>query len=143
MVYNWKEKVVLITGSGSGIGWQLAKLLAGKGAYVVLNGRNNKRLTEKENQLLELGYKASSFCADISTVENCIALIQHCQHTFGKLDVLINNAALSAAGTTVEQISPVVFTQLVQVNFLGAVYTTQAALPLLKQSKGSILFISS
>jgi NAD(P)-dependent dehydrogenase (short-subunit alcohol dehydrogenase family) len=143
MQFNWQNKTVIITGSGIGIGWQLAKELAQAGANVVLNARNKDRLVQRVTELTAQGYKATFYSGDISDIKICNALVEHCITTFGRLDVLINNAGLSAEAQTIEQLNPDVFTQLVQVNFLGAVYCTQAALPYIKKTKGHILFISS
>ncbi|RXK61474.1 SDR family oxidoreductase [Lacibacter luteus] len=143
MHYNWQNKVVLITGSAMGIGWQLAQEFAQAGASVVLNARNKKRLKFKEQLLAEKGYKVTSFCGDVSDAHTCKQMIEHCITTFGKIDILINNAGLSAESNPVEEINVDVFAELVKVNFLGAVYCSKEALPYLKKTKGHLLFISS
>lgn len=143
MQFNWQKKVVVITGSSTGIGWQLAQQLAEAGANIVLNARNKNRLQQKERLLAIKGYNVTSFCGDVSDAAMCKLMIDYCMSTYGRLDVLINNAGLSAEPNTVEKINADVFTQLVQVNFLGAVYCTQAALPYIMKTGGAVLFVSS
>lgn len=143
MQFNWQNKVVLITGSATGIGWQLAQELAQAGASIVLNARNKNRLEQKEQLLADKGYNVRSFCCDVSDAEMCRRMIEYCVSAFGQINVLINNAGLSSEPTTVEKTSTSVFTQLVQVNFLGAVYCTQEALPYMKKTGGTVLFVSS
>jgi short-subunit dehydrogenase len=138
----WKNKVVLITGSRMGIGKEMAKQLGELDAQVMLNARNPKALKETEKELKDLGHQVSSFAADISNPNECNALIDATINEFGRLDALINNAGL-ASQTDIEKIDPKVFKSIVDVNLNGAVFMTQAALPALKESKGSLLFCGS
>lgn len=138
----WKDKVVLITGSSRGIGRQLATEIGKLGGIVVLNGRNKNRLEETATQLKTKGLNVAFVPGDISKPDSCAKVIGQTIAAFGKLDVLINNAGISAKAT-VEEINPEVFKQVMDVNFMGSVYMTQAALPYIKQTRGSILFIGS
>ena len=138
----WNDKVVLITGSRRGIGRHLANEIGKQGGKVVLNARNKNRLEETATQLKAQGLDVAFFPGDISDHEICTKIIGQTIAAYGKLDVLINNAGISAQGS-VEELHPDVFRQIMDVNFMGAVYMTQAALPHIKQTGGSILFIGS
>ena len=138
----FKDKIAIITGSSRGIGKSTAIAMSKQGASIILNGRNNKRLMEVENQIKEIGGRVSSYCGDISIPEEGKRLIDHTIKTFGKLDILVNNAGVSMRGDFAE-LKPEVFKTIFDINVLGAVNTSLNAIPYIKKSKGSIVFVSS
>ncbi len=93
---DFKDKVVVITGASSGIGKALAEELAKRGANLVLGARQYVTLCEI-TAALETKYqiKALAVQADVSKEEDCEQLVKQTLVTFGKIDVLINNAGLS------------------------------------------------
>lgn len=138
----FENKVVVITGSSMGIGNQMAWQLARQGAHIVLNGRNAARL-EKAGAALEAeGFTVMTVAGDVSKEADCQALIAQAVQEFGQVDILINNAGVSTEGMVTE-LEGSVFKKIMEVNYLGSVFPTQAALPYLKKSKGSVIFISS
>ena len=138
----WKNKVVIITGSSIGIGRRLAFEIGKRGGKVVINARNKSRLDKTYADMKSQGLDVSACPGDISKYEDCVKIIAHSIKIYDKLDVLINNAGI-AAKATLEEIKPVVFKQVMDVNFLGSVFMTQAALPYIRKTEGSILFIGS
>lgn len=138
----FKDKVAVITGSSMGIGKATAMELARNGTKVVLNGRNKERLEKAKNELLSKGYEVIAVQGDVSAFEDCQKLIKEAVSQFGRIDILINNAGKSSRGYF-EVLDPVVFREMMEINFLGCVYPAKAALPYLKESRGSIIFISS
>ena len=116
--------------------------MAALGARLVLNGRNEKRLATSLAELQGRGAEAIAVTGDISKASDCEALINETIAHFGRLDVLINNAGISMEGK-VEELDPEVVKKVMDVNFLGSVYPTQKALPHLRKTKGSIIFIGS
>ena len=72
-----KDKVVLITGSGGGIGKATAIAFCKKGAKVVLNGRNVDKLAKTEKELKEKGYNVTAFTGDVTDLNDCQKLIAH------------------------------------------------------------------
>ena len=138
----WKNKVVIITGSSIGIGFSLATEISKKGAKVILNARNKDRLYNSFTNLKAQNFDISACAGDISKYKDCKKIIEHTISNYGKLDILINNAGITAEAT-LEEMKPEIFKQVVDVNFLGSVFMAKAALPYIKQSKGSILFIGS
>ena len=139
---NFQDKVAVITGSSRGIGKATAIELAKNGASVVLNGRDQFRLTKTEKEIKAIGGKVLSVCSDISIPSQARHLIDKTIETFGRLDILINNAAVSMRGNF-SDLDPVIFKTIFDTNVLGCVNTSIPALPYIRISQGSIVFISS
>lgn len=139
---KFKDKVVIVTGSSMGIGKATAIELCKQGACVVLNGRNAERLEKTKNKLAEKGFNVIAVAGDVTNVEDCKNLINKTITAYGKIDVLITNAGISMR-EHFENIQPEVFKQIVDSNIIGSAYPTMHALPYIKKSKGSIVFISS
>lgn len=139
---HFNDKVVIITGSSMGIGKTLAIQLAASGAKVVLNGRNQSRLDQTEQELKSLGYAPLAIQGDISNWDDAKRLIDDTIAHFGQLDLLINNAAMTTRGKF-ELVEPQVFEKLFQVNVMGSIFTTKAALEALKASKGGVVMVGS
>lgn len=141
-VEKFQDKVVIITGSSRGIGKATAIELVKNGASVVLNGRNQERLTQAENEIKALGGKVLTVCCDVSIPNQAKNLINKTIETFGKLDILINNAGVSMRGDF-SDLNPEVFKTVFETNVFGVVNPTIPALPHIKKSRGSIVFVSS
>src|SRR5882724_437828 len=91
-ISNITDKVVVITGASSGIGESTAKLLAERGAKVVLGARRSNRIDTVAQQISAAGGKAIGFATDVTKRAEVEALIQRAVDGFGRVDVLINNA---------------------------------------------------
>jgi short-subunit dehydrogenase len=140
---SFKDKVVIITGASSGIGKSLAEELAKRGANVVLGARQYATLCEITAELeKKYGTKALAVQCDVSKEEDCKSLITQTITTFGKIDVLINNAGLSMRALF-NDLDLSVLKNLMDVNFWGTVYCTKYAMPEILKSKGSIVGVSS
>ncbi len=139
---DFQDKVVLITGSSSGIGKTTAIQMSERGACVVLNGRCKEKLIKVEEQIRKQGGKVTSFCCDISDPDHAEKLLEFALKSFGKLDILINNAGVSMRGNFSE-LKPKVFKTVFDTNVLGTANISIPALPYIKKTKGSIVFISS
>lgn len=138
----YANKVVLITGGSMGIGKNMASLVLHYGGKVIVTGRNPERLTALAEAWSKYRDNFLAYPLDAADSAGQAALMQQIHQQFGRLDVLINNAALSAYGS-LETTDPQVIHTLIDTNIKGILFTTQAALPLLRESKGHILFISS
>ncbi|NNC95362.1 MAG: SDR family oxidoreductase [Chitinophagales bacterium] len=137
-----KNKVAIITGSSMGIGKAIAEELATRGVNLVLNGRDPEKLKITEAELRSRGAKVISVIADVRSPDECNKLVNDCIETFGRVDILVNNAGVTSRGS-IEQMNPNVLHQVMDTNFLGSVFPTQAALPYLKKTKGHVIFINS
>ena len=138
-------KVVVITGGNSGVGAASAKLFASEGATVVISARRAQALTEVENEIKALGGTVLSVPTDIAKVEDCDNLIETTVATFGKIDVLVNNAGVLDEGLkAINKFSDEDLDRVVQVNQKGTMYCMRAALKhMLPQQSGSIVNVAS
>lgn len=138
----FQDKVAIITGSSRGIGRATAIELVKNGASVVLNGRNQERLTQAENEIKALGGNVLAVCGDVSIASDAKDLIDKTIAAFGRLDILINNAGVSMRGD-MSDLNPEVFKKVFETNVYGVVNLTIPAMPHIKKTQGSIVFISS
>lgn len=139
---DFRDNVAIITGSSMGIGKAIASKLAKQGAKVVLNGRNQEKLNATTQELTELGHNIVSIQGDISNENDCRRLVSTTIEQFGRIDILINNAGVSMRGM-VQELSPALINTVFQINTIGPFMLCQMALPHLKKTMGSIVFISS
>ncbi|KZX86222.1 acetoin dehydrogenase [Oleiphilus sp. HI0009] len=140
---SFKNKVCVVTGAGSGIGRSLAIQLADAGALLAISDVNQASLDETLN-LLSLPHKdVMTMLVDVSKREQMEAFAEKVEDTYGRADLVINNAGV-ALMQTVEDTSYEDFEWLMDINFWGVVYGTKSFLPLLKRSSdGAIVNISS
>ncbi|MFX0558641.1 SDR family NAD(P)-dependent oxidoreductase [Maribacter sp. CXY002] len=136
------EKVVLISGSSMGIGKAIAIELASYGAKIVLNGRDTEKLQQTKSDLKAKGYDVIAVPADIRNTVECKKLINKAIGHYQKLDILINNAAVSSRGS-IEHMAETNFMILAETNFLGSAYLCKYAIPHLKKTEGHIICINS
>lgn len=140
---SFKDKIVVITGASSGIGRALAEEMAKRGANVVLGARQYVTLCEITAELQQkYGIRALAIQADVSKEADCETLVQQAVLTFGKVDILINNAGLSMRALF-KDVDLAVLKNLMDVNFWGTVYCTKHALPEIFKTTGSIVSVSS
>ncbi len=137
-----KDKVIIITGSSSGIGYGLAKTCLKLDMKVVMAARN---IESMQFLVKKGGYEESSYLivsTDVTQPEDCKNLVEQTVNKFGRIDVLVNNAGISMRALFSElEINTI--KKIMDVNFWGAVYCTKYALPYLLESKGSIVGVSS
>ena len=138
-----KNKVLIITGASSGIGKSLAHEFASRGAQLVLAARQYVTLCELAQELeQQYGVKAIAVKCDVAVEEDCEHLINQTISTFGKIDVLINNAGISMRALFKDTDLKVLKT-VMDVNFWGTVYCTKYALPEIIKTKGTVVGVSS
>ncbi|MBT3229942.1 MAG: 3-oxoacyl-ACP reductase FabG [Candidatus Marinimicrobia bacterium] len=92
---DYQGKVVIVTGSTRGIGYQIALSLAGLGAKVVVSSRKAEDCQRVQQEFEAQGYTCLGVAADVSSMENCKALAATALETFGQVDVLVNNAGIT------------------------------------------------
>lgn len=138
----FRDKVVIVTGSSSGIGKALALQLGAQGAKVVINSRGAEKLQQVADELLAKGYDIIAVPANVGKLDECQRLVDATLSHYGKIDVLINNAGANMHGR-VEDTDPEVLHLPMEINYLSALYMTRLCLPSLKESKGSVMFVSS
>lgn len=138
----FQGKVAIITGSSRGIGKAIAIKLAEKGASIVLNGRNHSRLNDTENEIRKIQPEIISVCCDVSTIQGGQYLIDEAIKKFGRIDMLVNNVGVSMRGKLAD-INPEVYKTILDSNVLSVVFPSIPAIRHLRETKGSIIFISS
>lgn len=135
-------KAVVITGSGKGIGAACAKGAAHQGAAVVVNDIDDSA-HETANAILAEGGKAVACLADVSKWDEAGRLIDCCLEAFGKIDGLVNNAALYNRAR-IDELEPESARAQVEVNVLGTMFcTAHAVRHMLEQGSGSIVNVVS
>ena len=141
-------KIIVITGASDGIGAELARQLAARhraGVALVLAARDEGRLAQVAAQCTALGAQTLVVKTDVSVESDCRRLMALSAERFGRIDALINNAGISAQALfgDVMPADLAWYEQLMRINFWGSVWCTHAALPWLRQSRGSIVAVSS
>jgi len=140
---SYAGKTVLITGASEGIGRALALELAAAAARLALNARSTARLEETARECAARGAEVLALPGDVARPADCAMLVARTVERFGALDALVNNAGITMWSRFEELRDLTVFERLLAVNYLGAVYTTAAALPHLKRARGLIVAVAS
>jgi len=139
-------KVIIITGASDGIGAEMARQLArrhGAGVALVLAARNAAMLELVAADCAAAGAQTLVAPTDVSVQAQCLALVAAAVARFGRIDALVNNAGRSAHALLEEVADLGWYEELMRINLWGSVWCTHAALPYLKQSRGSIVAVSS
>lgn len=137
------NKVVLVTGGSSGIGAAAVELFAKEGASVAFVGRNEAKLKDVSARLNQHGAKSLAIKADISKEEEAKTIVQRTVDKFGKLDVLVNNAAIFRVKSLLEPDILANYDETMNTNLRPVVQITSLAIPFLIASKGNIVNVSS
>ena len=138
-----KDKVIALTGASEGIGRAIALRIAAQGGTLVLAARNQAKLDAVAAECEALGGTALAIPTDVGDEAACKNLIDTTVETYGRLDVLINNAGISMHGRVDELKDTALFERIMRVNYMGTVWPTYYALPHLKASKGMVVGVSS
>lgn len=138
-----KEKVVVITGASSGIGEAAARLLAERGAHVVLGARRTDKLEALTASIRAAGGSAHHRALDVTRLDDMQAFVAFAQEKFGRVDVIVNNAGVMPlsplAALKIEE-----WNRMIDVNIRGVLHGIAAGLPLMKkQGRGQFVNVSS
>jgi NADP-dependent 3-hydroxy acid dehydrogenase YdfG len=136
-------RVALVTGASSGIGAATAALFASAGARVALAARRTDRLSELVERVRHAGGEAIAVQADVADRTSAEHMVAITVERFGRLDVLVNNAGVMMLAPFADG-NPDEWRQMMDVNVLGLLYATRAAVPHLRRSgRGDIVNVSS
>jgi 3-oxoacyl-[acyl-carrier protein] reductase len=144
-----KDKVVIITGAGHGIGRSFAQGCALEGANVAIVDIDEDGAKTTEANLSKIGVSSITIKSDISIKKDCESMVEVVQAKFKKIDVLVNNAAVFSTipvlrGRPMEEISTEEWDKVMNTNLRGTFLCCQAVVPIMKQQKrGRIINISS
>ncbi len=143
MAKELEGRVAAITGASSGIGEATAEALAEAGAAVSLGARRGDRLEKLAEKITSKGGRALAVPVDITQESEALGFIERTQKELGRLDILVNNAGVMLLGPVIGGDTNE-WRRMVEVNILGLLYCTHAALPLmLEQGGGHIVNVSS
>jgi 3-oxoacyl-[acyl-carrier protein] reductase len=146
MKMQLKDKVAIVTGAGRGIGRAIARALAQEGSNLILVARTAEQLKAVAEELNGFGVTALSVPADVSVEANVRSVIQKGTETFGKIDILINNAGIlpETIRVPVAEVDTEDWDRVLRINLRGMFLFTKAVLPVMKaQNDGFILTVSS
>ena len=142
-MFNLKGKTAIVTGASSGLGVVFAQALAEMGANLELAARRIEKLNEVASNLKPLSAKVRPFSCDVSKQEDVQSLVDDTVKTFGRLDIIVNNAGVAAMSPATD-ISVEEWNKVVAVNLTGVFLCARtAARQMIKQGGGKIINIAS
>ena len=142
MGFDLSGRTAFVTGATSGLGRRFAKVLAEAGADVAIAGRRAERLADLKSEIEGLGRKCAAVPLDVTDVSAIPRAFDAVEAALGPVHVLVNNAGMSREGPAAE-IAPVDFDAVMGTNLRAPLFLAQAAAPLLKQTRGVIVNITS
>jgi len=142
-LFNIKDKVILITGSSRGIGFELARIMGGEGARVILNGKDSLKLESSVSELKKNGVAAYAAAFDVTDTAGVERAIENIHTRVGPVDVLINNAGIQIR-SPMEEFSKSDLEKILSVNLEGAFTVSQVVGQyMIRRQKGKIINICS
>jgi short-subunit dehydrogenase len=143
MRYDWKDRVILVTGASSGIGRALAVELGRRGARVGLTARRAEELLKVAEEVERAGGKALALAADVRNPVEINSVAERVRATWGRIDVLIANAGMSST-TAATSLQADEASEVITINVIGVVNSVAAVLPdMLARKSGQLVAISS
>lgn len=134
---KFENKIALITGGNSGIGYATAAELTSQGATVIITGRSKAAINLAAKQIGAIG-----IIADQANLSDTARLYEEVQSRFGKLDILFINAGITGKQNLIEEMSEENFDEVMGINFKGAYFTLSKLIPLLNEG-ASVVILSS
>ncbi len=142
--FNLENKVAIVTGSSKGIGKAIAKGLAQNGAQVVISSRSQEACDEVVKEFIAEGLKVVGIACHIGKEEHRKNLIDKTIEIFGRIDVLVNNAAINPVYGAIEDVDPAIFDKIIAINVKAPWSLSNLVLPCFQANKkGSIINIAS
>ena len=139
-----KKRVALVTGASAGIGEATAIKLAGEGCDLVLIDVNEEKMSDTKAKCEKLGAVVKAYACDISNEDSVNSVIADAIGAFGKIDILVNNAALWRGAESFLDTSIQKWKLFIDVNVMGMVYVTRAVLPkMIENGYGKIVNVAS
>ncbi len=136
------QQVIVVTGASSGVGRAIARAAGERGAKVVVTARGEDGLNAAVEEIERVGSEALAVPGDLAGQEQNEELVRRSLERFGRIDTFVANAIVTVYAE-VEQLEPDELRRVMDVNFFGVAYGYRAALPALKESRGTFLHVSS
>lgn len=143
-LFRLEGQTAVITGASRGLGREIAETLASAGAQLVLNARDEMRLSQAVREIAaQFGVCVTSVAGDLASPGVAEAIVERSQAEFGRLDILVNNAGINIRGA-IEEVSPEDFDRVMAVNVKGPWLLCRAAASLFRrQSYGRVINVAS
>lgn len=142
-LFSLAERVALVTGAGGNIGREIARGLALAGATVALSGRSLPKLEAVQREIEQHGGRAAVLPADLADLAAIPALVAAVVERFGGIDILVNNAGTNQR-MPIEEVTPVVYEEIMATNLRAVYFLSQAVLPhMVARQGGKIVNIGS
>lgn len=139
-----KAASAIVTGAGAGMGRAIATLFAAEGARLVVNDYDRQRVREVVEEIQEAGGEVIGMAGDVADQSHAEALVDRAEATFGRVDVLCNNAGVNDQFHGVADVSNEIWERILAINLNGPMYTSRRAVPIMtRQGGGSIINIAS
>ncbi|MBI5115604.1 SDR family oxidoreductase [Candidatus Poribacteria bacterium] len=138
-----KGKVAIVTGSGRGIGREIAELFASEGARVVVSARSSEQIAGVVEKIVGDGGEAIGVSIDVSREQDANRLVEETMARFGRVDILVNNAGILRSSPLVA-FDPAEWRQVIEINLMGTFYCTRAVAPIMVERQwGRIINMAS
>lgn len=142
-LFNVKSLNFLITGSSGGLGYTFAEGLAVNGAKIFLNGRNEEKLNEAANRLMEKGYDVHPYAFDVNNPGEVKKIVIRIEQEHGRIDVLVNNAGINIR-SPLEDYPDEAWNNVIGTNLNGAYYVSKSVVnQMISRRQGKIINICS
>lgn len=138
VTFDFTDQVVVVTGASGGVGAAVAEQFAASGADVLLHGRNTERLAAGVARVEAHGRKAVTVSGNIRSPETAANIVDVATDTFGRIDMLINNAGGNFA-SRIEDLSANAWNATLEANLTGAFHLSTACLPVFRQQGGGVV----
>lgn len=138
-LFDLTDKVALVTGASRGIGESIARLLADKGAHVIVSSRKIDACQKVADSIIAEGGKASAFACHVGDLEQIDAIFSHIKDKFGRLDILVNNAAANPYFGHILDTDLAAYNKTVEVNIRGYFFMSIAAGKMMREQGGGVI----
>ena len=138
-LFNLNGKIALVSGASRGIGEEIAKLLAEQGARVLVSSRKIEDCQAVADAINAAGGQAEAIACNVGKMEDIEAIFAHIRATYGKLDILVNNAAANPYFGHILDTDLAAFNKTVDVNIRGYFFMSIAAGKLMRENGGGVI----
>lgn len=138
-LFDLTGKIALVTGASRGIGEEIAKLLAEQGAHVIVSSRKVADCQNVVDKILQAGGQAEAFACHVGSMEDITAIFNHIRSKYGRIDILVNNAAANPYYGHILDTDLAAYNKTVEVNIRGYLFMSIEAGKLMKENGGGAI----